>query len=59
MDLDVVPIVMGLIDYSQILPRDSYIDARDFKSPKELANHLNYLSKHDWQYNQCEEESLP
>lgn len=49
---DVVPIVLGGANYSAILPRKSYIDIRDFASPKELAKYLIYLDKNDTKYNE-------
>ena len=52
LDLDVVPIVMGLANYSKILPPDSFIDVRDFKSPRDLAHYLLHLNRHDKLYNQ-------
>lgn len=52
MPLDVVPVVMGMADYSNMLPKDSYIDVRDFPSPKALANYLKVLDKNPQQYNQ-------
>jgi len=39
----VVPIVLGGADYSSIAPPHSYIDVRDYKSPLELSEHLQYL----------------
>lgn len=52
MDLNVVVVVMGGYDYSRIMPPDSYIDARDFPSPRDLAKHLHYLDQDDEAYNQ-------
>ena len=49
---DVVPIVMGAYNYSELLPPNSYIDIKDFASPKELANYLSILDKNDTLYNQ-------
>lgn len=42
---DVVPVVYGHVDYSTILPPGSYIDVRDFSSPKELARYLQAVSE--------------
>ena len=50
--LDVVPIVMGMADYSNMRPRDTFIDVRDFKSPMALAKYLLHLDKHNDLYNQ-------
>ncbi|ELU10771.1 hypothetical protein CAPTEDRAFT_75574, partial [Capitella teleta] len=48
----VVPIVMGAVDYSRFLPVNSYIDVRDFESPKALAEYLRYLNTNDHRYNE-------
>ena len=39
-DLDMVPVVLGGGNYSEIAPPNSYIDASKFQSPKALAHHL-------------------
>ena len=44
--LYVIPIVMGLDDYD-MLPKDAIIDVRDFRSPRLLAEHLQYLNKNN------------
>jgi hypothetical protein len=44
---DSVPIVLGGADYSHFAPSHSYINARDFDSPKELADYLILLDKSD------------
>lgn len=44
---DTVPIVMGGANYSKFAPANSYINARDFASPKELAKYLLRLDKFD------------
>lgn len=46
-----IPIVMGLMDYSKLLPRDSYINVRDFSSPKELAAFLHSVGNDKKLYN--------
>ncbi|ELU01962.1 hypothetical protein CAPTEDRAFT_143979 [Capitella teleta] len=48
---NVVPIVMGAVDYGAILPTGSYIDVRDFHSPRHLAWYLNYLNRNPEAYN--------
>ena len=40
---DVVPVVYGGANYSAFISPDAFIDARQFKSARDLANHLNYL----------------
>ncbi|ELT91974.1 hypothetical protein CAPTEDRAFT_65511, partial [Capitella teleta] len=48
---NVIPIVMGLNDYSTILPPGSFIDVRNFSSPQRLAEFLREVSEDDEQYN--------
>ena len=50
--LNIVPVVLGGADYKEILPPNSYIDVRDFRSPKELANYLYELNSNDQLYRQ-------
>ncbi|ELU12010.1 hypothetical protein CAPTEDRAFT_35892, partial [Capitella teleta] len=50
--LDVVPIVMGLVDYEDMLPKESFINVRDFASPKELAQFLLKLNENPELYNE-------
>ena len=40
---DVVPVVYGKANYSKLAPDMSYIDVRDFKSARHLADYLNQL----------------
>ena len=49
-EIYVVPIVMGLTDYSSHIPQGSFIDVRNFTSPSHLAEHLHYLDKNDTAY---------
>ncbi|XP_076308597.1 glycoprotein 3-alpha-L-fucosyltransferase A-like [Tachypleus tridentatus] len=42
----VVPVVLGGGDYSSMAPSGSYIDVRDFKSPKDLADFLDVLDRY-------------
>ncbi|KAL6427436.1 hypothetical protein ACFW04_008756 [Cataglyphis niger] len=42
---NVVPVVYGGANYSQFAPPNSYVNALDFDSPKELAAYLKYLSQ--------------
>ena len=42
-----VPVVFGGADYSLYLPAGSYIDAREFSHPKQLADHLKRLMVDD------------
>ncbi|XP_057368513.1 alpha-(1,3)-fucosyltransferase C-like [Daphnia carinata] len=45
-----VPIVLGGADYSHFAPPHSYINARDFGSPKELADYLILLNNTETLY---------
>ena len=47
----VLPIVLGASDYSAVLPRDSYLDVRNFTSPRQLADYLALLNREDELYN--------
>ncbi|XP_059155126.1 alpha-(1,3)-fucosyltransferase C-like [Physella acuta] len=44
-DLHIVPVVRGGIDYKKYFPHDVFIDAADFKSPRDLAIYLKDLGK--------------
>ena len=50
--INVVPVVLGKVNYSAILPPHSYIDVRDFASPRHLADYLKLLSSNDTLYNE-------
>ena len=52
LSLNVVPVVLGGADYKLFLPPHSYIDVRDFKSPKQLAHYLFDLNSNDTLYRQ-------
>ena len=43
MQYNIVPVVLGLANYKSIFPEKSFIDVRDFGSPKELAAFLHGL----------------
>jgi alpha-1,3-fucosyltransferase len=45
-----VPVVYGGADYSLYPPAGSYVNARDFKNPEALANHLKKLMANDTLY---------
>ncbi|XP_013775480.1 alpha-(1,3)-fucosyltransferase C-like [Limulus polyphemus] len=51
LDYNVVPIVLGGANYSDIAPPNSYIDARKFQSVEELAKFLLLVDKYDDLYN--------
>lgn len=42
---NVIPVVYGGANYSEFAPPNSYVNALDFESPKELAAYLKYLSQ--------------
>ena len=44
---DIVPVVLGGANYSLIAPPHSFIDARQFESPRQLAEYLNQLDADD------------
>ena len=50
MHYDTVPVVFGGADYAAYLPPGSYIDARNFSTPVELANYLKRLMEDDELY---------
>ena len=52
MHINIVPVVMGGYNYSELLPPKSYIDVQDYTSPKELADYLKMLNKNDTLYNE-------
>ncbi|ELU09767.1 hypothetical protein CAPTEDRAFT_135020, partial [Capitella teleta] len=49
--VNVIPVVMGNADYRGLLSPDTFIDVRDFGSPKDLADYLHYLDENDDAYN--------
>jgi hypothetical protein len=48
---DILPIVLGDTDYNSLLPPEMFLNIRDFRSPKELADHLLRLDSNDKLYN--------
>ncbi|OWF44375.1 Glycoprotein 3-alpha-L-fucosyltransferase A [Mizuhopecten yessoensis] len=57
-NVPLVPVVRGGALYNKILPNGTYINAADFKSPKDLADHLSYLNDHDEEYLKILREKL-
>jgi hypothetical protein len=45
-----VPVVYGMGSYAELAPPGSFINSRDFKTPKELAQYLLYLDSHTEEY---------
>lgn len=50
--LNLVPVVMGGANYTEILPGKSAINVLDVDSPRKLAMYLRYLDRHDNAYQQ-------
>ena len=50
--LGTIPVVLGGTNYKEYLVDNSYIDVRDFPSPKSLANHIRRLDVEDREYNE-------
>jgi hypothetical protein len=48
--VNVIPVVMGSVDYDAVLTPGTYIDVRDFGSPRDLADYLHYLDANDEMY---------
>lgn len=42
---NIIPVVLGGANYSQLLPPNSYIDVANFSSPKLLANYLRNVAR--------------
>ena len=51
MTLPAVSVVLGSADYTKFAPANSYVDAAQFESPKDLANYLIFLSSDSVAYN--------
>ena len=49
---DIVPVVLGGGDYEYYIPKSGFVNARDYKSPIELANYLIYLDANTTAYNE-------
>ena len=52
LDNGILPIVLAGADYKSSLPDHSYIDVKDFASPKALAKYLDKLHKKETLYNE-------
>ena len=48
---ELIPVVLGGGDYKSLSPPHSYIDVKDYKSPKELADYLHHLEQNEDEYN--------
>ena len=49
-DMELIPVVLGGANYTKLLPPHSFIDVRDYESPKHLAKYLLHLVKHPTEY---------
>jgi hypothetical protein len=45
---DTVPVYLGHTGLDQFVPRECYIDARQFKDPKEMLDCLLHLPESTW-----------
>ncbi|KAK2141086.1 hypothetical protein LSH36_1166g00062 [Paralvinella palmiformis] len=52
LERELIPVVLGGGDYKTAGPPHSYIDVRDYESPKELAKYLRYLANNEQKYNE-------
>ncbi|CAG2121536.1 unnamed protein product, partial [Medioppia subpectinata] len=48
---DIIPVVYGSADYSLIMPDNSFINVKDFKTTKDLAKYLKLVSNNKQLYN--------
>ncbi|XP_054714608.1 alpha-(1,3)-fucosyltransferase C-like [Uloborus diversus] len=48
---DIVPVVFGGANYTQIAPPHSFIDATEFPDPKDLASYLEHIASNSTLYN--------
>ena len=49
-DYDMIPVVLGQANYSQLAPPNSYINVQDFDSTEKLADYLKYLDRNETAY---------
>uniref|UniRef100_X1YV05 Fucosyltransferase n=1 Tax=Capitella teleta TaxID=283909 RepID=X1YV05_CAPTE len=50
--VDVIQVVLGSVDYHKFLPKGSFLDVRNFASPKDLAETLKYLDRNNTAFNE-------
>lgn len=48
---NIIPVLLGLHDYKNMLLKDSYIDIRHFKTPNLLAQYLDYVDHNNDVFN--------
>jgi hypothetical protein len=51
-NFDVIPVVMGLGNYSYYIPKSAYINVLDFSSVDKLIDYLNYVGANKTAYNE-------
>ncbi|ELT97101.1 hypothetical protein CAPTEDRAFT_74498, partial [Capitella teleta] len=49
--ISAIPIVLGSVNYTNILPDGVYLNIKDFKSPKDLADRLKAIDRDDDKFN--------
>lgn len=50
-NVNVIPVVLGYDKYSDMVPKGTFIDVRDFQSPAKLAEYLMLLDKDETLFN--------
>ena len=50
--IKIIPVVMGAVNYSAILPQKTYIDVKDFQSPRHLAAYLHMVANNQTLFNE-------
>jgi alpha-1,3-fucosyltransferase len=50
LEFELVPIVLGGTGYESVAPPHSYIDVRDFKTPRDLARYLHHVMDNEEEY---------
>lgn len=50
MDMILIPVIYSGVELSRFLPPKSYIDANDFATAQDLANHLKFLTQNPLEY---------
>lgn len=48
---NIIPVVLGMGNYHDYIPKSGYINVNDYDSPKSLAKYLKYLDKNKTAYN--------
>ena len=50
MNFKIIPIVLGGSNYTEMMPKKSFIDIREYESAEKLANYLKYLDSNETAY---------